>query len=212
MSMPVIVLGAGGHAKVLINTLQLCSVEILGITDPDPKLVGQDILGVPILGSDDELKKYSAEKIQLINGLGSVGLPKVRCRLFDECKKLGFSFATVIHPSAVVANDVELGEGTQVMAGVVLQPGVCLGDNVIINTHASVDHDCHIGNHAHIAPGVTLSGDVFVGRGTHVGTGASVVQGVSVGDGSLVGAGSVVLNDIPDNVKAYGCPAKVVDQ
>jgi UDP-perosamine 4-acetyltransferase len=212
MSMPVIVLGAGGHAKVLINALQLCSVEILGITDPDPKLVGQDILGVPILGTDVELKNYSAEKIQLINGLGSVGLPIARCRLFDECKKLGFSLATVIHPSAVMANDVDLGEGTQIMAGVVLQPGVRLGDNVIINTSASVDHDCRIGNHAHIAPGATLSGDVHVGRGAHVGAGASVVQGVRVGDGSLVGAGSLVLKDIPDNVKAYGCPTKVVDQ
>lgn len=212
MSLPVIVLGAGGHAKVLINALQLCSVEILGITDPDSKLIGQNVLGVPIIGTDDELKNHSAVKIQLINGLGSVGLPMARCRLFDECKKLGFSFASVVHPSAVVANDVEIGEGTQIMAGVVVQPGVCLGDNVIINTSASVDHDCRIGNHAHIAPGVTLSGDVHVGIGTHIGTGASVVQGVSIGDATLLGAGSVVLKDIPVGVKAYGCPAKVVDQ
>ena len=212
MSMPVIVLGAGGHAKVLLNALQLSSVDILGITDPDPALVGQKILGVSILGTDDELQNYSTEEVQLVNGLGSVGLPTARYRLFDEFKKLGFSFAAVIHSSAVVAADVEIGEGSQIMAGAVLQPGVCIGDNVIINTSASVDHDCHIGNHTHIAPGVTLSGEVNVGVGTHVGAGVSIVQGIRIGDGTLVGAGSVVLNNLPSGVKAYGCPAKVIER
>lgn len=212
MSMPVIVLGAGGHAKVLINALQLCSIEILGITDPDSMLVGQEVLGVPIIGTDDELRNYSAEKVQLVNGLGSVGLPMVRCRLFDECKKLGFTFATVVHPNAVMAADVKIGEGTQIMAGVVLQPGLTIGDNAIINTGASLDHDCSIGSHTHLAPGVTLSGNVHVGSCSHVGTGVSVIQGVKIGNDSLIGAGSVVLKDLPDGAKAYGCPAKVVDR
>ena len=212
MSMPVIVLGAGGHAKVLINALQLCTIEILGITDPDPALIGQKVLGVSILGSDDELKKYSADKVQLVNGLGSVRLPESRCRIFDECKRMGFTFATVVHPSAIVADDARIGEGSQIMAGAVLQPGICLGVNVVINTRASLDHDCHIGSHTHIAPGVTLSGDVYVGKGAHVGTGASVIQGVRIGEDSLVGAGSVVLKDIASGVKAFGCPAKVVQK
>jgi UDP-perosamine 4-acetyltransferase len=211
MSMPVIVLGAGGHAKVLINALQLCSVEILGVTDSDPALIGRDVLGVPVIGSDDELGNYSAQKVHLVNGLGSVSLPTARCRLFNEFKKLGFVFATVVHPSAVVAADVIIGEGAQIMAGAILQPGVRLGVNVIINTRASVDHDSTIGNHAHIAPGVILSGDVHVGIGTHIGTGALIVQGVRIGDASLVGAGSVVLKNIPDGVKAYGCPAKEIE-
>lgn len=212
MKMPVIVLGAGGHAKVLISTLKLCSVEILGVTDPDPTLIGKDVLGIPIIGDDNELGNYPAQKVHLVNGLGSVSAPMARCRLFNVFKKLGFFFATVVHPSAVVAADVEIGEGVQIMAGAILQPGVRLGVNVIINTKASVDHDSTIGNHSHIAPGVTLSGCVEVGMGTHVGTGASIVQGVRIGDASLVGAGSVVLKDIPDRVKACGCPAKEVDQ
>lgn len=212
MNMPVIVLGAGGHAKVLINALQMSLVEILGITDPDPGLIGQKILGIPVVGTDDELQKYSAGKVQLVNGLGSVGLPTARRRLFNEGRKMGFSFAAVIHPAAVVAGDVEIGEGSQVMAGAILQPGVCIGDNVIINTRASVDHDCHIADHTHIAPGVTLSGEVNIGSGSHVGTGSSIVQGVNVGDGCLVGVGSVVLKDVPSGVKAYGCPAKVVER
>lgn len=210
MSTSVIVLGAGGHAKVLINVLQLCSVEILGVTDPDPSLIGQEVLGFPIIGTDDVLRNYSSQKVQLVNGLGSVGLPSARGRLFDDCKKLGFVFATVVHPAAVIAADVEIGEGSQVMAGAILQPGVCLGDNVIVNTNASVDHDCTIGRHTHIAPGATLSGDVQVGIGTHLGTGVLIVQGIKIGDNSVVGAGSLVLKDIPADVKAYGCPAKVL--
>lgn len=211
MSMPVIVLGAGGHAKVLINALQLCSVEILGITDPDPALIGHEILGVSVIGTDDKLKDYSVEKVHLVNGLGSVSLPKARCKIFEKYKKLGFVFATVVHPTAIIAAAVKIGEGAQLMAGVILQPGVCIGDNVIINTRASVDHDCAIGSHTHIAPGVILSGDVKVGIGGHVGTGASMVQGVGVGNDCLIGAGSVVLKDLPDGVKAYGCPAKVIN-
>lgn len=212
MRLPVIVLGAGGHAKVLINTLRLCSEEILGVTDADAALIGKDILGVPIIGTDDILKNYSTKKVQLVNGLGSVGLPLPRRKIFDECKKLGFVFAVVIHPSAVIAVDVKIGEGTQVMAGAVLQPDVCLGDNVIINTRVAVDHDCSIGSHSHIAPGVTISGGVKVGDGAHVGTGASIVQGVNIGSDTLIGAGSVVLKDIPSGVKAHGCPARVVKQ
>ncbi len=212
MNVPVIVLGAGGHAKVLINALQLCSVQILGITDPDPELHGKDILGVPVIGSDDKLANYGARTVQLVNGLGSISVPSTRCQLFDKYKGQKFIFANVIHPDALLAGDVKLGEGVQVMAGAVVQPGVFLGDNVIINTRASVDHDCIIGKNSHVAPGVTISGEVHIGAGVHVGTGASIVQGVRIGDASLVGAGSTVLKDIPDGVKAYGCPAKVVDQ
>ncbi len=212
MSKPIIILGAGGHAKVLINALQLCSIDILGITDPDPTLIGQRILGVPVIGTDDELRNYSAEEVQLVNGLGSVGLPVARRRLYDACKNAGFGFATVVHPAAVVAPDVRMGEGAQIMAGAVLQPGVCLGVNVIVNTRASLDHDCRAGDHSHIAPGVTLSGGVVLGTEVHVGTGASIVQGVRIGDCSLIGAGSVVLKDLPAHVKAYGSPAKVVKQ
>lgn len=210
MSPSVIVLGAGGHAKVLIHALKMCSIKILGITDTDPTLVGQEVLGVPIIGTDEEINTFSKRSVRLVNGLGSVDLPIVRNKVFEKYKNQGFDFITVIHPSAIVASDAKVGEGVQIMAGAILQPGVRLGDNVIINTKASVDHDCIIGSHSHISPGVTLSGNVHLGYGTHIGTGASVVQSVHIGDSCLIGAGSLVLNDISAGVKAYGCPAKVV--
>lgn len=186
MSLPVIVLGAGGHAKVLIDALLASSVIIVGIVDPNPALAGTKILGVPVLGGDDVVDEIPPSQVQLVNGLGSVGLPANRQQLFARFKEMGYSFATVVHPSAVVASDVVLGEGPQVMAGAVIQPGSKIGLNSIINTRASVDHDCIIGDHVHIAPGVTLSGGVSVGACSHIGTGATVIQGISIGNGCLV--------------------------
>jgi sugar O-acyltransferase (sialic acid O-acetyltransferase NeuD family) len=207
---PVMVLGAGGHAKVLIEALLANSVEIAGIFDADPKMVGVTLLGVPVLGGDELIKKFPLTEIRLVNGLGSVGLPVKRRELFEQFKGMGYSFATVVHPSAVVASDAELGEGAQIMAGVVIQPGSRIGSNVIVNTRASVDHDCIIGDHVHIAPGVTLSGGVVVGDSCHIGTAATVIQGICIESGSVIGAGALVVKDVPPSVTVVGVPAKVV--
>jgi UDP-perosamine 4-acetyltransferase len=209
---PVLILGAGGHAKVLINALLASSACISGIVDPDLALVGTEVLGVPVLGGDDIVNKFPPSEIILVNGLGSVGIPAKRRQLFERFKSLGYSFATVIHPSAVVASDVELGEGAQIMAGAVIQPGSRIGCNAIVNTRASVDHDCIIGDHVHIAPGVTLSGGVAVGDSCHIGTAATVIQGIRIGSGSVIGAGALILKDVPPSVTVVGVPAKVVDK
>lgn len=212
MTLPVLILGGGGHAKVLLGALMAGSVPVAGVLDPDPALAGKTLLGVSVLGDDRELLRFQPDEILLVNGLGSVGLPVRREELFARYKGLGYRFARVVHPSAVVAADAELGEGAQVMAGAVIQPGCRIGDNVIVNTRASVDHDCHIGDHVHLAPGVTLSGGVTVADGVHVGTGATVIQGVRIGRGSLVAAGAVVVSDIPECSVASGVPARVVQK
>jgi UDP-perosamine 4-acetyltransferase len=208
MNLPVIILGAGGHAKVLIDALLASSAVIVGIVAPDPALVGTKILGVPVLGGDEVVNEFPPSEVRLVNGLGSVGLPATRERLFEKFLIMGYNFATIAHPAAVVASDVELGEGTQVMAGVVIQSGSSIGRNVIINTHASVDHDCIISDHVHIAPSVTLSGGVSVGACSHIGTGATVIQGISISSGCLVAAGAVVTKDIIDGAKVRGVPAR----
>lgn len=208
MSLPVIILGAGGHAKVLIEALLQSGNLIAGIVDPDPKLAGVEIFGVPVLGGDDVVNDLPPSEIQLVNGLGSVGLPFKRQQIFERFKGMGYKFATVVHPSAVVASDVELGEGVQIMAGVVIQPGCRIGINSIINTSASVDHDCIVGDHVHISPGVTLSGGVSVEAGSHIGTGATVIQGISIGSGCLIAAGAVVIKDIADGAMVRGVPAR----
>lgn len=209
MKKPVIILGSGGHAKVLINILKLCDIKIFGITDPEtPKSYGlyEDIT---YLGDDNSISEYSPDKLLLVNGLGSAGKCDKRKLLFDKFKNHGYSFASLIHPSAIIAPDVKLSEGVQVMAGAIIQPGSIIGKNTIINTKVSVDHDCQIGSHVHLAPGVTLSGNVKVGDETHIGTGANIIQNINIGRNSLVGAGSLVLNNIPENSKAFGVPVKL---
>lgn len=210
MSLPVLLLGAGGHAKVLADMLRASGMETIGILDPQPGLAGTSILGLPILGDDQLLDRFSPGELLLANGLGSVGLPVARRELFERCVGRGYRFVTILHPSAIVAPDVQLGEGVQVMAGAVLQPGCCIGRNTIVNTRASLDHDCRIGDHVHIAPGVTCSGNVTVGDTSHIGVGATVVQGVMIGSRSVVGAASLVLRDVSSNSMVRGIPAQKV--
>lgn len=208
MSLPIIILGGGGHAKVLAEALRAGGVTVLGMTDADPAKRGTAVLGVPVLGTDAELERHGPGSVLLVNGLGSVEQTAGRAALFDAFKAQGYAFATVVHPSAVIAADVKLGEGTQVMAGAIIQPGTTVGRNSIVNTGAVVDHDCAVGDHVHIAPGATLSGTVCIGNRAHVGTGATVIQGIAVGSGCLVAAGAVVVEDVPDGASVRGVPAR----
>jgi UDP-perosamine 4-acetyltransferase len=207
---PLIILGAGGHAKVLIAALLSGPAEILGIADRAGYNKTADVLGIPIIGDDDSVLRYSPQDIQLINGLGSVSSTESRQELFDKFVALGYHFATVLHTTAVISTDVCLGEGVQVMAGVVIQPGTVVGDNSILNTHASVDHDCLIANHVHIAPGSTLSGGVCVGEGTLIGAGAVVIQGIEIGSRCVIAAGAVVIRDVAAHTSVAGVPAKLM--
>jgi len=208
LNYPLIILGAGGHAKVLIDALRLQSVKILGIADADHGKKGQLRLGVPVLGGDEVVMIYTVEKIHLVNGVGSVRVNPLRRQIFERYKRMGYRFASVVHPSAIVAIDVALSEGAQIMAGAIVQAGCYVGANAIINTGSIVDHDCHIWEHAHISPGVTLSGGVRVGENAHIGTGATVIQGIQIGRNCLVAAGAVVIRDVPDDATVAGIPAK----
>lgn len=207
---PVIIVGGGGHAKVLLDTLKSKNIEIIGITDPDGKKHNFMIEGIRVIGTDDELDNYSVNDVLLVNGLGSIKDTIKRRTVYESLKNKGFSFSDVIHQSAVIASSVRIEEGVQVMAGAVIQPGCVINENTIVNSSASIDHDCLIGKNVHIAPGVTLSGEVEVEDNVHVGAGVTIIQGVKIGQNSLIGAGSVVLKDIPANTKAVGVPAKVV--
>jgi sugar O-acyltransferase (sialic acid O-acetyltransferase NeuD family) len=210
MTCPVIILGSGGHAKVLIDTLLLLSVKILGATDTDTDKISKKMLGVDVIGDDQAVFNYAADQVELVNGLGSIAVTTRRKSLYNYFKEHGYRFSSIIHPSAVIASGANIAEGVQVMAGVVIQPGISIGENTIINTGAIVDHDCIIGSHVHLAPGVTLSGGVQVCEGVHIGTGATVIQGVRIGRGCIIGAGTLVLEDIPEGATAVGIPARVV--
>jgi len=209
MKQPVIILGAGGHARVLINMLRLARHEIKGILTLDSSLWGKSIEGIPVLGGDEILDHNPKHAIKLVNGIGSIPDPARRIRIFEHFKNEGFAFSTIVHPSAVLADDAIVSEGAQIMAGAVVQVGCRIGMNAIVNTGALVDHDCCLGDHVHLAPGVVLSGKVNIGCGTYVGTAAAFIEGICVGESAYVASGSVVVSNIPAGVRVMGVPARV---
>lgn len=206
---PVVVVGAGGHARVVVATLLEAGRRLLGYVDADAALWGTQWLGVPVLGGDEQLVRFSPQDVGLANGIGSVREPRVRRLVFERGLSQGFVFETVVHPRACVSPYAKLAEGVQVMAGAVVQAGARIGRNAIVNSGAVVDHDCVLGEHVHIAPGATLSGSVVIGDNCHVGAGAVIIQGISLGAGSVIGAGAVVIDDHPAGVTLVGVPAKV---
>jgi sugar O-acyltransferase (sialic acid O-acetyltransferase NeuD family) len=207
---PLVVIGAGGHAKVLIDALQLLGAQILGISEQNATILSAELLGVPVICVDDELAKYSPDRIALVNGIGGTRDTALRQEIFTRFKMQGYTFSRVIHPDAVISVSADLGEGVQIMAGVVIQAGVRIGENVIINTRASVDHDCRIGSHVHLAPGVTLCGHVEVGDSVHVGSGSTIIQGIAVGPQSLIAAGTLVQQNVPAGATVMGVPGRII--
>lgn len=208
----VIGLGAGGHAKVVIEILRLVGdYELVGLLDSDRALHGTLVESVAVIGDDDQLVALYDQGIRhAFIGVGSAGDLGPRRRLYEKVRSLGFEVIRAVHPSAVIAASAQLGHGPTVMAGAVINPAARLGDNVIVNTGAIVEHDCVLEDHVHVATGAHLAGTVHVGQGSHIGLGASVRQGIRIGRESVVGAGSVVVDDVPDRVVVVGVPAKIL--
>ena len=202
-----ILVGSGGHARVLLSALLLLGRRVLGFVDPDKTRA--ELLGVPYLGGDDAIS-CDPGKVLLVNGLGSVGSIENRLRIYESFRRRGYLFASVIHPDAIIAPEAKLAGGVQIMAGAILQTGCVVEENCIINTGARVDHDCVIQAHAHVAPGAVLSGNVHVGSRSHVGAGATVLQGVHIGSDTIIGAGAVVLSDVPESCTVVGMPARPI--
>lgn len=205
---PVVVVGAGGHAKVVVGALGRLGRHVAGLVDSSPEARDRTVLGVPVLGDDQWLLSQEREGVELVLGIASVGLPALRRKLFENFKTAGFRFATLIDPTAVIGPECIFGEGVQVMAGSVLQPCIDLAANSLINTGVRIDHDCCIGAHSHLAPGTVLSGGVKVGEMCHLGTGTVVIQGVTIGDRTVAGGGSVVVGDLSAGMTVMGNPAR----
>jgi len=208
VSLPVIILGGGGHALVLIDALMQLKREIIGYTDTDSGKA--PVLGVPLLGSDEKILEHDPAQVMLVNGMGSIESRALRRELHDLFRARGYRFARVIHPSAVVSPHARLEDGVQILAGAVVQPECRLGAGTIVNTGARVDHECLVGAHVHIAPGSIVTGNVRIGDGAHIGAGAVLVKEVAIGARSVVGAGAVVVEDVPEDVTVAGVPARVI--
>jgi len=207
-ALPLILLGAGGHARVLLSTVLQLGQQVVGVADPDHAQAAR--LGIPYLGGDDSVLGFDPAEVLLINGVGSVASIANRLNVYESFRKRGYRFASVIHPAAIIASEVELAEGVQIMAGAILQTGSVVAEDCIINTGARIDHDCVMDAHAHVAPGAVLSGGVHVGARAHVGAGATVIQGVHIASDAIVGAGAVVLSDVPESCTVVGVPARPI--
>lgn len=207
----VILLGGGGHAKCVIDTMRLggkyspyCVLDL-------KERAGKKVLGVAITGSDADLPAYYRRGIKLcFVALGSTGDPARRIALWKLAAKAGFEFPNIIHLSAVVSTHAVIGRGVYIGPSAIINAGTVIGDGCIINSGAIVEHDCRIGEFVHIAPGTVLSGGVTVGDRSHLGTGCAVTHGVKIGADSIIGAGGVVVKDIPARTVCVGNPAKKI--
>lgn len=211
MSTPisVVVIGAGGHALVVAEILQLMGHHIVGFIDEtDPQRCGEMFGGACILGGMDKLSRLLADGVQ--HSIVAIGHCQARMRIADKLCERGLTLINAIHPSAIVSPQAELGKGCVIAAQAAVNPNAHLGSNVIVNTGATVDHECYIAAGVHLGPGVHIAGKVTVGAGTWIGIGSTVIDRITIGEGAFIGAGSVVIRNIPDGMLAYGVPARII--
>jgi acetyltransferase EpsM len=205
-----IIWGASGHALVVADIMRLeCRFEIAGVIDDGkPAGRGGEVHGLKVFGGRERLGGlFQGGITHLIFGFGDC---QARLNLTPLVEKIGFQFASAIHPAATIAEGAKIGAGTVVVAGAVINPGAQIGRNCIINTCASVDHECVIDDGAHIGPGARLGGCVTVGQGTWVAMGAIVLDRIRIGADSMIGAGTVVTRDVPAGMVVYGNPGRVI--
>ncbi|MBN1902431.1 acetyltransferase [Candidatus Sumerlaeota bacterium] len=206
----ILVIGAGGHARVIIDCLlesENWQIGAIERKDSDKK----EIMGCPVVGSDEDIPSlFKQGFIHAVIGVGSVGDTTIRRRIYTDLKKIGFKMPVIIHPRAIVSKHSRIGEGTVVFPGAIVNPGSRIGCNCIVNSGAIVEHDCVLGDFAHTAPGSRLAGTVTICNDVHVGIGAIVREKITIGEHSLIGAGTVVVKDVEPYSLMIGVPARLL--
>ncbi len=191
-----IIIGASGHGKVVADVAVHCGYEVIVFLDDDETI--KECAGFPVIGKSTEAPDGEV--------FVAVGNPQTRKRLMELYKDR--TQPVLIHPNAVVAEDVKIGSGTVVMAGAIINPGARIGRGVIANTSSSIDHDCSVGDYSHVSVGAHLCGTVRVEDDVWIGAGATVINNVNICGGCTIGAGAVVIKDITEAGTYVGVPAR----
>lgn len=208
MKEQIIIVGAGGHARSVMDILiENQEYDIVGCLDPvcSVRDCVEYMEDVPIIGDDSAMESYYHQGIT--NIFIALGDNALRKKVSYQAEQLGYHRINVISRYARISSRASLGSGICVMAGAVINVNCQIGDGCIINTNCSLDHDCRVGDYSHIAPGVAISGTTIVGEGVHIGTNSAVIDGITIGDWSYIGAGAAVVNNIDSHIMAYGVPA-----
>ena len=197
MTINYIMLGAGGHAKVVFDAVKNLPGQFLGVVVPAAGLEqAAQYQAWQVLGSDEIILNYPPSEVQLINGIGGHPGDDLRQKIYEKWVAKGYTFASVVHPKAILTDHVELQAGVQVMAGAVLQPGAKIGENSLINTSASIDHDVVLDKHVIVSPGAVLCGAVKVASASYIGAAVVIAPNVQLGEKVIVGCGASVVRSI----------------
>lgn len=209
----IVLVGAGGHCKVIIDIIESASkYDIVGVTDKTYAL-GEEkcVLDIPIIGDDSILTElYNTGVKNAFVCVGALQNIEVRDKIYNNLRDIGFNIPVLIHKYAMVSPYASIAAGTCVMPGAIVNPGTFIEENCIVNTGAVIEHDCKIQRNTHISPKVCIAGGVDVGCNTHVGMGSSIIQAVRIGNNVIIGAGAVVIENTADNVTTVGIPSKII--
>ncbi len=210
MMRPLILIGGGGHCKSVIEVCRQLNRPVKGILDL-PRKAGTEVSGIPVIGTDDDIRNYT-DTCDFIITVGFIANPSTRISLYDRTLKAGGKLATIIAPSATVASDAMIGQGTVILSGACVNAGTKIGNNVIINTLSAIEHDVCVGSHSHISTGAMVNGDCHIGSATFIGSNATIINGVEIGNNIVVGAGSTVINNLIQPGVYVGAPAHIVNR
>lgn len=196
----IFLIGSGGHARNLINTINENNQDIHGIISNKLEK-NTKFYNIDVIGNDEDLFSYNCSEILLVNGIGFTPYSNARNEFSKKMRKEGYRFFTVIDKNAIVANNSKLMDGAQIMKGAIIQTNTQIGENAIINTGSIVDHDCNIASDCHLCPGVVCNGNVTINKRSFVGSGSTIINNITIGKDCFIAAGSIVYKDIIDNYK-----------
>lgn len=202
---PLVIIGGGGHASVLVDILRQQQRKILAVISPDCVNTRVAFSGLTHFTHDEDIFRFKAEDVLLVNGIGMLPKSHLRLQLSQYYQSHGYQFETVVASSALVSPFANLKAGVQILPNAVVQAGATVQPHTIVNTGAIIEHDCSIGEHNHIAPSATLCGQVNTASQVYIGAGATVIQNIHLADNVIVGAGAIVTQDLMANQVCYSC-------